>query len=225
MSSRTGRHTSRHRRQGALHAGADTVQLQQHFNRSIPFYMLLNDTRVFVKQSRAGISGQGLWQSALSPHDVHRSGCQCSTIIIYSSGRRSVFRQTRQPNLSGLLLSTLSSPPRYLVTCRLAILLAFKFEFFSWAYEEKFESRTKVLYAKDRKIRAPLFAHSFETKVGLGFGLASYLKTNRSRLFANCKLLNSCYYIPLYSTILDPCRLPGILIWHSGGLESDGFKC
>ena len=147
MSSRTGRHTSRHRRQGALHAGADTVQLQQHFNRSIPFYMLLNDTRVFVKQSRAGISGQGLpggWQSALSPHDVHRSGCQCSTIIIYSSGRRSVFRQTRQPNLSGLLLSTLSSPPRYLVTCRLAILLAFKFEFFSWAYEEKIESRTKV---------------------------------------------------------------------------------
>ena len=37
------RQTSLHRRPGALHA-ADMVQLQ-HFNRSIPFYMLLSDTR------------------------------------------------------------------------------------------------------------------------------------------------------------------------------------
>ena len=40
---KTFRQTSLHRRTGALHA-ADMVQLQ-HFNRSIPFYMLLSDTR------------------------------------------------------------------------------------------------------------------------------------------------------------------------------------
>ena len=52
-------------------------------------------------------------QSALSPHDVHRSGYQGSTtIIIYSSGRRSVSvsRHTRQPNLTGLLLSKREAP-------------------------------------------------------------------------------------------------------------------
>ena len=35
----------------------------------------------------------------------------------------------------------------------------------------------KVSSVKDRKVRALLFAHSFETKIGFGFDLASYLKT------------------------------------------------
>ena len=35
----------------------------------------------------------------------------------------------------------------------------------------------KVLSVQDRKVHALLFAHSFETKIGFGFGLASYLKT------------------------------------------------
>ena len=38
------RQTPLHRRPGALHA-IDMVQLQHYFNRSIPFYMLLSDTR------------------------------------------------------------------------------------------------------------------------------------------------------------------------------------
>ena len=69
--------------------------------------MLLSDTCAFVNKSRAaGSSGHGLrrgWQSALSPYDVDRSGCQRRTIIYYSE-RRSVIRHTRQPNLTGLLL-------------------------------------------------------------------------------------------------------------------------
>ena len=35
----------------------------------------------------------------------------------------------------------------------------------------------KFISAEDRKVRALLFAHSFETNFGFGFGLASYLKT------------------------------------------------
>ena len=74
-----GRQTSRHRRLGALHA-ADMKQLQL-FNRSTPFYTLLSDTRPFVNKV-AGSGDHGLpveWQSALSPHDVPRNGCQGCT--------------------------------------------------------------------------------------------------------------------------------------------------
>ena len=35
----------------------------------------------------------------------------------------------------------------------------------------------KFLSVKDRKVHALLFAHSFETKIGFGSGLASYMKT------------------------------------------------
>ena len=72
---------------------ADIVQLQ-HFNRNIPFYMLLSDTRAFVNKV-AGSGGHGLpggWHSALSPHDVDRNGCQGSTIIIIKVLNFSGFR-------------------------------------------------------------------------------------------------------------------------------------
>ena len=62
----------------ALHA-ADTVQLQ-HFN---PFYMPMSDTRAFVNKV-AGSDDHGLpggWQSALSPHDVHRNGWTASLLL------------------------------------------------------------------------------------------------------------------------------------------------
>ena len=70
------------------------VQLQ-HFNRSIPFYMILSDTCAFVnKVAGSGGHAPAGGQSALHPHDVHRSGSQGSAIIIDSSGRQSIFLKT-----------------------------------------------------------------------------------------------------------------------------------
>ena len=66
--------------QWPIHA-AHMVQLQR-FNHAISFYTL--DTRAFVNKV-SGSGGRGLvggWQSVVCPHDVHRSGCQGSTIII-----------------------------------------------------------------------------------------------------------------------------------------------
>ena len=83
------------------------VQLQ-HFNRSIPFYMLLSDTPAFVKMKSLVVTAMAYLEDGRVPYppmtftemDARHS------IIIYSSGRRSVSRHTRQPNLTGLLLST-----------------------------------------------------------------------------------------------------------------------
>ena len=42
--------------------------------------------------------------------------------------------------------------------------------------------KPKYISVEDRKIRALLFAHSFETRFGFGFGLASYLTKPESAL-------------------------------------------
>ena len=131
---KTRRHTSQHRRPDALHA-ADMVQLQ-HFNRSIPFYMLPSDIRAFVNKV-ASSGSHGLpagWQRILPLHDVHRNGCQGSTIIIYSSsGRRNVSRHTRQPNLIGLMvLSTSSSALLHFSVITCGGTVGFKICVFSW---------------------------------------------------------------------------------------------
>ena len=57
-----------------------------------------------------------------------------------------------------------------------AALLAFKFVVFR-GFKEKSQSQSKDYFFEDRKVHALLFAHSFETEIGFGFGLGSYLKT------------------------------------------------
>ena len=106
---KTERQTSLHRRSGALFA-ADIVQLQ-HLN------MLLSDTRALVNKV-AGSGGHGLLEygRVLCPTMTFTKTDDFSlktdaraarfTIIVYGCGRRSVCRNTRQPNLTGMLLST-----------------------------------------------------------------------------------------------------------------------
>ena len=59
---------------------------------------------------------------------------------------------------------------------QLAVLLAFKVVVLRRRKKNLYHER-KFIHVKERKVHALLFAHSFETKIGFGFGLASYLKT------------------------------------------------
>ena len=55
----------------------------------------------------------------------------------------------------------------------------------------------KFISAKDSKVHALLFARFFETKIGFGFGLASYLKTKPE----SALLKHPSFYCP--NLILD----------------------
>ena len=83
-------------------------------------------------------------------------------------------------------------------------------------FQEKSESQTKVSFVEDRKVHALLFAQSFETEIGFGFGLASYVKAKPE--LAICK--HPTYLVVLNEVVVMCCCCCCILHINRSGLNN-----